>query len=811
MLWAKSSAFFVKTRNVMVAPGDVVAQQQKILEEVEIFAAVKNNDIPRALDQLARCPNDYHKRDTVGATPLHIAFLYQHVELGQRLVAANPNQATAVYQGAPNEPSPYEGENILHIAIVHRNLALIQWLASTVPDLLDAETTGDFFEPGKPCYFGGTPLLFALASRQLVAAKYILDVAHSQPAGSRARKTSIFMTDAFGNNALHLAIVQNAPEVYDFAISHAMLRLTNDSSMTLAAFLKSVHGEIADVFIQFLRRPNNDGLTPLALAAALGRKVMFQHMLAATTTIAWIYGPITAKMIPLQELEEKCYTSSHYKTALECLCSSADLTNCLSPHQRETILHERLQMLGIYEVKTLLDKKWKFVGKPMFYRACFVHVVFLALITGSTLITPHYRTDVVAAFAAAPLRTVVHILLEFQVTMTAVYKLATEVHQMGKSLRDYLQQTGAAMLDNYLCLTFGISIACAIVCRGLGAYDAEDVFVGFACLNQYLYMFFFMMGFRSTGPFVVMLLRMLTQDFLRFVSVYMWILCGISVNLYVIVDGHQGFAYLVARTKALLLAVFCMTFDYTVYEAANLAFVAQCLIVTYLVVVVIVLVNMLIAMMGNTYDNILEASEQRWYAERVNIMCSMEQSLNPHRIRENRKKYAVELVRALEMVPPARPRRQSLAQMLSELQSSGRIMETEDVERFLQVELVCNEKWLEDETPVKPNADQTPPLMPTPVPIQEINEEMNSANDEAGSKCDVTGTANEETTNDFTGQLKRRDTKVSNLLAALEMSICDIATGPTTRSQLAPLTPRGQGKIALLQETLNALRTALGK
>ncbi|KDO28534.1 hypothetical protein SPRG_06392 [Saprolegnia parasitica CBS 223.65] len=753
---ATSKALISRTRKAMVAPGDVVAQQQKILEEVEIFAAVKSNNISRALAQLRACPDDYHRRDTVGATPLHIAFLYQHVELGQTLVLADLPRATAVYEGSSvNDPSPYQGENILHIAIVQRNLALIKWLATTVPDLLDAETTGDFFAPSKPCYFGGTPLLFALASRQLVAATCILEVAHAQPQDSKAHKTTIFMADSYGNNALHLAVVHNAPDVFDFAIARAIRRLwpPDDAHLpSLAAFLKTAQGDIADVFVRFLRRPNHEGLTPLALAAALGRREMFEHMLRATTTIAWVYGPVTAKMLPLQELEEKCYTQSRIKTALECLCSSADLTACMPPHLRHKILHARLNMLGIYEVKTLLDKKWKFVGCPMFFG--------------------RVRATVTAAMAQNGAQTVCHIILELGVVLVALYEFAIEIRRLAGGIQDYLNETGAAKLDNILCLTFGIAITCAVVCRVAGAFEIEDLFVGFACLNQFLYMFFFMMGFRCTGPFVVMLLRMLTQDFFRFAAVYVWILLGVSMNLYVILDDRNGFAHLVTRTKSLLLAAFCNTFDYAVYEASDLSFVAQCLIVTYLVVVVIVLLNLLIAMMGNTYDNILKASEQRWYAERVNIMCSMEQTLNARQ------------------PAPVRPRRQSLVQMLAELKQPKHAMDTSDGERFLQVELVCNDKWLEDDpTPASVLADPSQVKLP---PILD-----NDGDDEPHRTMTAPTEAEDQSVT------------VAKMLDALEVSVNELVQEPAKRAQLAPLTPRRQAQIDHIQGALADLRTML--
>jgi len=48
---------------------------------------------------------------------------------------------------------------------------------------------------------------------------------------------------------------------------------------------------------------NGDGLTPLQLAAALGQKRMFQHMLDASCRTFWTYGPVSCVLYPLSDLD----------------------------------------------------------------------------------------------------------------------------------------------------------------------------------------------------------------------------------------------------------------------------------------------------------------------------------------------------------------------------------------------------------------------------------------------------------------------------------------------------------------------------
>lgn len=47
--------------------------------------------------------------------------------------------------------------------------------------------------------------------------------------------------------------------------------------------------------------------------------------------------------------------------------------------------------------------------------------------------------------------------------------------------------------------------------------------------------------------------------------------------------------------------------------------------------------------MGNTYSEVLQESEQRWVAERANIMATIENQCSSERNHEDRKQYAIPL------------------------------------------------------------------------------------------------------------------------------------------------------------------------
>ena len=217
------------------APDDVAAQVELSRSDGNIWSSMLKGDMAMVQHLLKEDPHRIEERDPVGATPLHMAFLYnspKHDEIAKWVIEHYPQSITAVY--TPSQL--YEGENILHIAIVNRKvrrvvimhffyafffyafiflthffqtfpqvlmvcklcllinivifklylllyrvrlqLEMVKWLIKREPRLLEARATGDFFSSGA-CYFGEYPLLFAACTNQKTLVEYLIDVAHA--------------------------------------------------------------------------------------------------------------------------------------------------------------------------------------------------------------------------------------------------------------------------------------------------------------------------------------------------------------------------------------------------------------------------------------------------------------------------------------------------------------------------------------------------------------------------------------------------------------------------------------------------------
>jgi hypothetical protein len=68
--------------------------------------------------------------------------------------------------------------------------------------------------------------------------------------------------------------------------------------------------------------------------------------------------------------------------------------------------------------------------------------------------------------------------------------------------------------------------------------EAELAALAIASILGWGYMLFFVMAFRLTGPFVVMIYEMLFNDVLRFCIIYMVFLAGFSQTFFILFEQN---------------------------------------------------------------------------------------------------------------------------------------------------------------------------------------------------------------------------------------------------------------------------------
>ncbi len=156
---------------------------------------------------------------------------------------------------------------------------------------------------------------------------------------------------------------------------------------------------------------------------------------------------------------------------------------------------------------------------------------------------------------------------------------------------------------------------------------AESAVLAIASIVGWGYMLFFVMAFRLTGPFVVMIYQMLLNDVLRFFIIYIVFLAAFSQAFFILFDNngknrktkkqenidfvYLGFSGFLVSVKQCFLGMLG-DFDLDAYTDTSFQYISVTLLVIYIIVVTILLLNLLIAMMGDTYGNVIEGATQIW-------------------------------------------------------------------------------------------------------------------------------------------------------------------------------------------------------
>jgi hypothetical protein len=157
-----------------------------------------------------------------------------------------------------------------------------------------------------------------------------------------------------------------------------------------------------------------------------------------------------------------------------------------------------------------------------------------------------------------------------------------------------------------------------------------------------------MMGFSEYGQFVLMLIEMIQQDMRKFMVIYLMCLFLFSHMLNVIMDkqnsGLVGLIEAVVCIFAPALDQFEVPAEISSYGAHRSQFsycVIYAVIICNFFLVSLVLINLVIAMMSSTYDNINKRAKSSWNLCRAAIITNLDKDMEPSERESETNKYWV--------------------------------------------------------------------------------------------------------------------------------------------------------------------------
>jgi len=605
-------------------PEDHLKQAVALAREDFIFRSIKALNYEAVFNTLDTKPDQLDNRNDDGAAPVHFAFLHFQDELGRTLIEKYPRCALLEYG-----PGDYEGQNCLHIVISQRKYIPFVWLLTHHPELLGSETTGKFFAPGGLAYFGGYPLLFAVSTNQFSMVQRILDLK------VEGVINGIHLADSHGNNDLHMAVIHNLPEMAQFL-------------WELEAKLMGPSGNVEPL----VERANSEHLTPLALAAAMGRVAMFRLLLIRGIKQAWVFGPIKGVLVPLRGLEQPYLSGrdrlSHRRLAMSCFCASKNryLTECLPSETPDSVWQGRMEIANLPEIREILDKKWQHFGRRL-YLQLFVPIIIVMVLWTIAIIIPNSYSEDPANLSDYLVNNGFIIACESIVLSYVVCAQISEYIAFYNQGKEYLEAGwGIVAVICRLRAFFCLFVVIDVGLRAGQQYNAQLVFTAIASLTGWMLVMANLVAMRTTGAFVLIVQNMMVNDVRRFSLVWILVVMAFTCAIYLTHFSFPGFTEPLVFWKIFRDVIVMGTvgeFIFLDFLDGPCPWLLNLLIVFYLFLQILILLSIIIATLSNTYKSTVKDADTRFYIERYNLMMYLEARYTVPGMYHQRLKYAQKL------------------------------------------------------------------------------------------------------------------------------------------------------------------------
>ncbi|XP_077087578.1 transient receptor potential cation channel subfamily V member 1 [Siphateles boraxobius] len=517
----------------------------------------------------------------------------------------------------------YKGQTALHVAIERRSAKFVQMLVKKGADV-HAKACGKFFQPNQEMcfYFGELPLSLAACTNQPDIVDFLMDNCY-QAVDVRKR-------DSHGNIVLHalVSIADNSPENTEFVIAmydHILIKANQ------------LHPKIKLEEIE-----NNKGLTPIQLAAKTGKLRLFEHIVQrefkgcrhlSRKITEWAYGPVCSSLYDLASLD-----TYEKNSALEIVVYGSEIPN-------------RHEMLHIEPFNRLIEEKWDRFAQRMFMFNFIVYMIYLFIFTA----VAYHREEGKDYSNNQSLKPPFHYRKDSQGYLLQTGQIITLIGALYffvKGLIDMIRKRPrflSLVIDGYTDQLFFLQAVLLLVCAVLYCFG-QDEYLAFLVVSlalSWVNLLYFFRGSKHMGIYSIMIQKMILGEIRRFLVVYMVFLIGFSAAVVTLLDeesiknrslfkaanGNEDckkptFKNIYYTTLELFKFTIGMgdlefTNDYKYKE------VFYVLLILYIVMTYILMLNMLIALMNQSVEEMSVDSTSIWKLQRAITTLDMEWIL-PH-------------------------------------------------------------------------------------------------------------------------------------------------------------------------------------
>ncbi|KAJ3090288.1 hypothetical protein HK102_004211 [Quaeritorhiza haematococci] len=503
----------------------------------------------------------------------------------------------------------FKGETFLHLAAVAGHLKIVKILVEEGGISPNVQTDGAEFQSRGLMYYGTTPLSFAAVAGHCSVVRYLLE---------KGADPSIVDTE--GNNVMHVLHFHGYFEhtgdaekcacrgkSSPFRVIRSFLQARQRFSKEGEAMNKKHNGQ----HIMTLR--NREGLTPFMLAIKKGHV----KVLDTIREDFWKFGKTSSYIFPVDEIDT-------WVDPTEWENQPRSIARLYPSALQLAVKQQNAAMVSHPALYLVLRVKWEKFAKRLFLVELYLYLALMFSLTGAiVLLPPDIESRVTYPRTHDRVRMVFEIIAA---TMTGLAIMNEFIELRIRGFADYV--CGSGLQENFTQWFLIALLATSAVCRFvLYLPDAENVLLGAAAVVGYLFLFTYAKGFRAAGPLVMIFFRMLTKDIFRWLLVYLVVFVGFSLSLYLqfltppgedrlpSLLGNGTDVGLLLQTGFLGFRFLLGTEDFDSFVKTRTRGWAAFLFVTYIIATSILLINLLIAMLNNSFTQIYDEGEKAWQLE----------------------------------------------------------------------------------------------------------------------------------------------------------------------------------------------------
>uniref|UniRef100_A0A673SRT4 Transient receptor potential cation channel subfamily V member 6 n=1 Tax=Suricata suricatta TaxID=37032 RepID=A0A673SRT4_SURSU len=494
------------------------------------------------------------------------------------LLAAKENNVQALnkllkYEAGEAHQRGAMGETALHIAALYDNLEAAMVLMEAAPELVLEPMTSELYE---------------------------------------------------GQTALHIAIVNQNVNLVRALLAHGA---SVSARATGTAFRRSPRNLI--YFGESRTRKDNQikGASHTDPQTHPHSSQMFQHLMQKRKHIQWTWGPLTSTLYDLTEID----SSGDEQSLLELIVT--------------TKKREARQILDQTPVKELVSLKWKRYGRPYFCVLGTIYLLYIICFTMCCVYRPlkprtnnhtgprdnTLRQQKLLQEAYMSPQDNLRLVGELVTVIGAVIILLAEIPDIFRvGVTRFFGQTILGGPFHVLIITYACMVLVTMVMRLTNA-NGEVVPMSFALVLGWCNVMYFARGFQMLGPFTIMIQKMIFGDLMRFCWLMAVVILGFASAFYIIFQtedpnelGHfYDYPMALFSTFELFLTVIDGPANYDV----DLPFMYSITYAAFAIIATLLMLNLLIAMMGDTHWRVAHERDELWRAQVVATTVMLERKL----------------------------------------------------------------------------------------------------------------------------------------------------------------------------------------